>query len=35
MPGCTKCGHKGVTLGHPSYVDSQTGWAPFPGTSHT
>jgi hypothetical protein len=28
---CTECGHKGATLQHPGWVDSVTGFQPFPG----
>ena len=27
---CSVCGHKGATLKHPSWVDMQVGWQPFP-----
>lgn len=27
---CSKCGHKGVRLIHPSWKDSEMGWQPFP-----
>jgi len=26
---CTSCGHKGATLQHPGWVDTQAGFAPF------
>jgi hypothetical protein len=27
---CSKCGRKGVTLQHPTWDGSDTGWAPMP-----
>lgn len=27
---CVACGHRGACLQHPSYVDIQVGWQPFP-----
>ena len=27
---CTKCGHKGSTLRHPSWIDSSVGVGSFP-----
>jgi hypothetical protein len=27
---CTRCGRRGATLQHPSWIDIATGWAPFP-----
>ena len=27
---CTHCGHRGASLQHPSWVDSQIGLQPFP-----
>ena len=27
---CSKCGHRGATLQHPSYVNSVVGFQPFP-----
>jgi hypothetical protein len=27
---CTVCGHRGASLLHPSWVDSQVGYGPFP-----
>jgi hypothetical protein len=27
---CTRCGQKGATLQHPSWVDTGTEWASFP-----
>jgi hypothetical protein len=29
---CTECGQRGVALQHPSWVGSDTGWSPMPGT---
>jgi len=32
---CTACGRKGATLQHPSFVDIQVGFQPFPsGLAH-
>jgi hypothetical protein len=28
---CSKCGHLGVTLRHPSWIDIKSGFAKFPG----
>lgn len=30
---CTRCGHKGATLQHPSWMGMQIGFAPFPVTT--
>lgn len=30
---CSKCGHKGATLQHPSWDGSLVGWMPFPMTA--
>jgi hypothetical protein len=27
---CKACGHRGASLLHPSWVDIQIGWQPFP-----
>jgi hypothetical protein len=27
---CTACGHRGVTLQHPGWVDNVVGYQPFP-----
>jgi hypothetical protein len=27
---CQKCGHKGATLSHPSWIENGVGWLPFP-----
>jgi hypothetical protein len=27
---CTACGHRGVTLQHPGWVDNDVGYQPFP-----
>ena len=27
---CKACGHRGASLQHPSWVDMQVGWQPFP-----
>ena len=29
--GCRPCGHRGASLQHPSWVDMQNRWQPFPG----
>lgn len=28
---CAKCGAKGATIQHPSWLDTKVGWEPFPG----
>jgi hypothetical protein len=27
---CSACGHRGVTLQHPGWVDREVGYEPFP-----
>jgi hypothetical protein len=27
---CERCGHRGALLFHPSWVDMNVGWQPFP-----